>query len=95
MAERPLEDFVRALRAADVRVSVAEAMEAHEVVAQIGYGDRTLLKNALGLTVAKTLEEKDRFSEAFDLFFTRNQFIQSESDRSLSLIHISEPTRPY
>ena len=90
MAERPLEDFVRALRAADVRVSVAEAMEAHEVVAQIGYGDRTLLKNALGLTVAKTLQEKDRFSEAFDLFFTRNQFIQSESDRSQDQNHSDE-----
>ena len=82
VAERPLEDFVRALRAAAVRVSVAEAMEAHEVVAQIGYSDRTLLKDSLGLTVAKTLEEKNRFCEAFDLFFARNQFMQNESDLS-------------
>ncbi|MEM6496479.1 MAG: VWA domain-containing protein [Pseudomonadota bacterium] len=74
MAQRPLEDFVRALRSADVRVSVAEAMEAHEVVATLGYHDRGLLKDALGLTVAKTVGEKERFSEAFDLFFTRDQF---------------------
>ena len=80
MAQRPLEDFVRALRSADVRVSVAEAMEAHEVVATLGYGDRGLLKDALGLTVAKTVEEKERFSEAFDLFFTRNQFTHDGAD---------------
>ncbi len=80
MAQRPLEDFVRALRSADVRVSVAEAMEAHEVVATLGYSDRGLLKDALGLTVAKTVEEKERFSEAFDLFFTRNQFTHGDPE---------------
>ena len=70
----PLEEFIRALRAADVRVSVAEAMEAHEVVAQVGYGNRTLLKDALGLTLAKSRHEKTVFSESFDLFFERQQF---------------------
>ena len=76
--QRPLENFIRALRAAEVRVSVAEAMEAHEVVAAIGYKDRSLLKDALALTVAKTLDEKERFSESFDLFFARDQFTASE-----------------
>ena len=79
VAERPIEDFVRALRAADVRVSVAEAMEAHEVVATLGYSDRGLLKDALGLTMAKTVDEKDRFSETFDLFFARNQFTPNDA----------------
>ncbi len=77
--QRPLENFIRALRAAEVRVSVAEAMEAHEVVAAIGYQDRALLKDALALTVAKTVDEKDRFSESFDLFFARDQFTTSET----------------
>lgn len=72
--QRPLEAFIRALRAADVRVSVAEAMEAHEVVATVGFADRALLKDALGLTVAKTVFEKERFSDSFDLFFARDQF---------------------
>ncbi|MEK9722607.1 MAG: VWA domain-containing protein [Rhodospirillaceae bacterium] len=69
-----IEGFIRALRAAEVRVSVAEAMEAHEVVARIGYADRTLLKDALGLTLAKTVPEKARFAESFDSYFARDQF---------------------
>lgn len=74
MVHRPLEDFIRALRASEVRVSVAEAMEAHEVAATFGFGDRRLLKDALSITVAKTLGEKARFDETFDLFFARDQF---------------------
>ena len=71
---RPIGDFIRTLRASEVRVSVAEAVEAHEVAAIIGFADRTLLKDALSLTLAKTVDEKDRFSESFDLFFSRDQF---------------------
>ena len=71
---RPLEDFIRALRAAEVRVSVAEAMEAHEVAAHLGFADRTLLKDGLSLTLAKTFNEKQRFDDSFELFFARDQF---------------------
>ena len=71
---RPLEDFIRALRAAEVRVSVAEAMEAHEVTAHLGFADRTLLKDGLSLTLAKTFNEKQRFDDSFELFFARDQF---------------------
>ncbi len=71
---RPLEDFIRALRAAEVRVSVAEAMEAHEVTAHLGFADRTLLKDGLSLILAKTFNEKQRFDDSFELFFTRDQF---------------------
>lgn len=71
---RPLEDFIRALRAAEIRVSVAEALEAHEVAAHIGFADRVLLKDALSLTLAKTRAEKQRFDDSFDLFFSRDQF---------------------
>ena len=74
MVHQPLEDFIRALRASEVRVSVAEAMEAHEVAATFGFADRTLLKDALSITVAKTAGEKERFNETFDLFFARDQF---------------------
>lgn len=80
--QRPLEEFIRALRAADVRVSVAEAMEAHEVVAAVGYRDRGLLKDALALTVAKTVAEKDRFSQSFDLFFARDQFVAAAEEET-------------
>ena len=67
--QRPLESFIRALRAAEVPVSVAEAIDAHQVLAKIGYTDRELTKNALAITLAKTIDEKQRFSRSFDVFF--------------------------
>jgi uncharacterized protein with von Willebrand factor type A (vWA) domain len=72
--QQPLEHFIKALRASEVRVSVAEAIEAHEVVAAVGYSDRQLLKDALSITVAKSEEEKERFDETFELYFARTEF---------------------
>ena len=74
----PLEGFIRALRAAEVPVSVAEAIDAHQVLAKIGYTDRELTKNALAVTLAKTIDEKQRFSESFDGFFSRSEFSRPE-----------------
>jgi uncharacterized protein len=72
--QQPFEQFVRALRAADVQVSVAEVIDATEVIAAVGYDDRQLLKDALALTVAKSEEEKERFETAFELFYARTEF---------------------
>ena len=72
--QQPFEQFVRALRAADVPVSVAEVIDATEVIAAVGYEDRQLLKDALALTVAKSEDEKDRFEIAFELFYARTEF---------------------
>lgn len=69
-----MEDFFRALRAADVRVSPAEAIDAHLTVACVGYGDRELLRDALCATLAKTEDEVDRFEATFDAFFARTAF---------------------
>jgi len=72
--QRTLEDFLRALRATEVRVSPSESIDAHKAVAQVGYGDRALLKDALCITLAKTAEEVDRFDACFDRFFARDAF---------------------
>ncbi len=69
-----LEDFLRALRAMEVKVSPAEAIDAHRAVAQVGYGSRELLKDALCVTLAKSEDEVDRFDVCFDTFFTRDEF---------------------
>ena len=69
-----LEDFFRALRASDVRVSPIEAIDAHRTVAAIGFSDRELFKDALCATLAKSAEEVDRFDRVFDTFFTRKAF---------------------
>lgn len=73
-----MEDFFRALRAADVKVSPAEAIDAHRTVAQVGFADRELFKDALCATLAKTAEEVDRFDDIFDRFFTRGPLSAGE-----------------
>ncbi|MCA3729620.1 MAG: VWA domain-containing protein, partial [Phenylobacterium sp.] len=66
-----LEDFFRALRAADVRVSPAEAIDAHRTVEVVGFADRELFRDALCATLAKSGEEVARFEAVFDTFFDR------------------------
>ena len=72
--QRPLEDFLRALRACDVRISPAEAIDAYRAVAEVGFGDRQLFRDALCVTLAKTAEEIDRFETCFDTFWVRDEF---------------------
>ncbi len=69
--QRALGDFLRALRANDVRVSPAEAIDAHRAAAEVGFSNRELLKDALCVTLAKSAEEVDRFDVCFDTFFAR------------------------
>ena len=66
-----LEAFFRALRDNSVRVSPAEAIDAHEAVATVGYADRALLRDALCATLAKTADEVTTFDRCFDTFFDR------------------------
>ena len=68
-----LEDFFRALRAADVKVSPAEAIDAHLTVAKVGFEDRELFKDALCATLAKTSDEVIRFDATFETFFRRDE----------------------
>ena len=64
-----LERFLKALRGMDVPVSVAESIDAHRAAALVGWGDRTLLRDALAAAVAKSADEKERYFECFDAFF--------------------------
>jgi hypothetical protein len=82
--QRTLEEFLRALRASDVRVSPTEAIDAHRAVAEVGFADRALLKDALCVTLAKSGEEVDRFDACFDAFFERREFIDGTSERKSS-----------
>ena len=74
IVERPamqesLERFLKALRGMDVPVSVAESIDAHRAAALVGWSDRTLLRDALAVAVAKSEDEKARYFECFDAFF--------------------------
>jgi len=72
-----LADFVRALRASDVRVSISETKDAGDVVEVVGFGDRATLKHALGQVLAKTEDEKQTFDATFDRYFAFDQFKKS------------------
>lgn len=74
-----LSNFVRALRAQDVRVSISESVDAGRVTELVGFGDREVLKDALSQVLAKTDEEKEAFNECFDLFFAFDQFRESRA----------------
>ena len=78
--DRTVVNFLKALRGADVRVSVAESLDAVEVAGFVGWEDRAQLKQGLGLALAKTPEEKTRFDVCFDAFFTAVAGQQSDQD---------------
>lgn len=69
-----LEDLIRALRASEVRVSPAEAIDAHRALMEVGFGDRSLVRDALAVTLAKSADETVRFEACFDSFFARREF---------------------
>lgn len=69
-----LGDFIRALRAADVRVSTSESIDAGNVLDLVGYGDRVTLRDGLSQVLAKSEYEKEAFRDTFDRFFAFDQF---------------------
>jgi len=71
-----LSDFIRALRAADVRVSTSESIDAGNVLDLVGFGDRLTLRNGLSQVLAKSEYEKEAFRDTFDRFFAFDQFKQ-------------------
>ena len=66
--------FVSALRNADVRVSPAETLDAFDVLTQVGIRNKSLLKDALSMTLAKSRDEKVRFDDTFERFFLQLAF---------------------
>ena len=65
-----LSNFIKALRASDVRVSTAETIDAAAALDLVGFERRGLMKEALGQVLAKTLDDKARFDACFERFFT-------------------------
>lgn len=67
--ERNLTRFIRALRSAGADISTAEAIDAAQVLALVGYRDRETMKTSLGVALAKSEEEKILHDQLFDQFF--------------------------
>ena len=81
--EKALTDFVKALRNSNVRVSPAETIDAVSVVDAVGYDDKELLKKTLSIVLSKTPDEKEKFNDCFDDFFSDEikQQISLENDQ--------------
>ena len=69
-----LEDFFKALRGSDLEISLNAQIDAARAVELVGWSDRTLLKRALGTTLAKTTADRALYDEAFDRFFRFSSF---------------------
>jgi uncharacterized protein with von Willebrand factor type A (vWA) domain len=79
--QHTLEGFLRALRANDVRLSPAEAIDAHRAALAVGFEARESLKDALCVTLAKTADEVARFDACFDTYFARPPGRADETSR--------------
>ena len=64
-----LRDFIKVLRSSDVRVSSSETIDAMKISSIIGLEDKTLLKESLSQSLAKSMREKEIFADCFDNFF--------------------------
>ena len=78
--QRTMESFIRALRAQDIRVSPAEAIDAHRAAETVGYADRELFRDALVTTLAKTAHEAQTFDSVFETFFRRDEFLKTPEE---------------
>jgi uncharacterized protein with von Willebrand factor type A (vWA) domain len=79
-ASEPLRRFLQVARGAGLKVSAAEGIDAARAVDLVGFEDRTVLKDSLGLVLAKTPEEKAAYEEVFDLYFKRDDFAGGNDD---------------
>ena len=82
-ASEPLRRFLQVARGAGLRVSAAEGIDAARAVDLVGFSDRVILKDTLGLLLAKTPEEKAAYDEVFDLYFKRDEFAGETSDNDV------------
>jgi uncharacterized protein with von Willebrand factor type A (vWA) domain len=77
-----LVNFIQVLRTHDIRISPAETLDAMNVAAILGFGDRDSLRNGLSMTLAKTVDEKTTFYHCFDDFFSRKMSDFANDDDS-------------
>jgi uncharacterized protein with von Willebrand factor type A (vWA) domain len=67
--EQRLIDFIAGLRAAGLRVSIAESGDAFRAVEQLGVQDRDTFRSALRTTLVKEASDLPTFEQLFSLFF--------------------------
>lgn len=71
--EKRMVDFIRALRAAGIRISLAESQDAMYGTEAVGIGDQNQFKATLKATLVKESHDQSVFDYFFPLFFRANQ----------------------
>lgn len=71
--DRRMVEFVRALRAAGVRISVAESQDALFGIEKVGILNPDIFRTALKTTLVKERHDQGTFDYFFPLFFSANQ----------------------
>ncbi len=72
--DRILEDFISTLRRSGVRISVSESLDAANALRLVGYVERQVMKDSLCSALAKSVQEKEIYSDCFDRFFSFDFF---------------------
>lgn len=71
--DKRMVDFIRALRAAGVRISLAETQDAMYGVESVGVEDRNFFSSTLKATLVKEMRDQRTFDYFFPLFFGSGQ----------------------
>ena len=71
--DKRMVDFIRALRAAGVRISLAESQDAMNGVGHIGVSARSHFASTLRATLVKEVRDQGTFDYFFPLFFGSGQ----------------------
>jgi uncharacterized protein len=87
-----LHRFFRAARGAGVSVSPAESIDAMRAVADVGFADRGILRDALLLTLAKSQDEKQALGDCFDLFFSQPEAPEDTAPENTADSKGADPT---
>ena len=66
-------EFIRALRAAGIRISISESQDAMFGVNEVGIINPEHFKNTLRATLVKEFRDQPTFDYFFPLFFSSNQ----------------------
>jgi uncharacterized protein len=71
--DKRMVDFIRALRAAGVRISLAESIDAMHGVEEVGVDERDQFRAAMKSTLVKEAKDHGKFDYFFPLFFASNK----------------------
>jgi uncharacterized protein with von Willebrand factor type A (vWA) domain len=94
MMQSNLVNFIQVLRTHEVRISPAETLDAMDVAATVGYADRSLLRDGLAMTLAKTLEEEAILLQCFDRYFRQElaDFATEDSPHTVNSLAAPSPS---